>query len=187
MKYLIICLLSIFLVCPAYGQTPPVGTSDGGLGLTTPGASGSTPVSDGSIWTNGTPAIKTTYTTITSAEILGMFATPKQIAPAPGAGKMIIPRSLILVSGTGTNYAGGGNITLNYAGPINTPFNATLNSSMLTSTRRYAIRYFVLLSAPTAVSNAENKAMVLTNLTGAFTTGTFDMVAAFRYWEVAVP
>src|SRR4051812_35669806 len=42
-------------------------------------------------------AIQTVKVSLTSAEILALFTTPKQLIPAPGAGKMLVPLSYFYV------------------------------------------------------------------------------------------
>jgi len=61
------------------------------------------------------PHIYYQKTTLSSADILALNTVPKEIVPAPGAGKMILPISILAVAkNTATAYTGGGNISVGY-------------------------------------------------------------------------
>ena len=53
---------------------------------------------------------------LTAAETLALNTTAITIAPAPGAGKVLVPREFILSKGAGTVGAAGGNVTVRYVG-----------------------------------------------------------------------
>src|SRR5262249_47448648 len=53
---------------------------------------------------------------LTSANILGMFGTPVTILAAPGAGKALVVRKILLAFTAGTQYASGGVVTFQYSG-----------------------------------------------------------------------
>ncbi len=54
------------------------------------------------------PALRSVRVTVTSAQLLALFATPKTVVAAPGAGRMIIFEGAVLYKPAGTAYAGVG-------------------------------------------------------------------------------
>lgn len=113
---------------------------------------------------------------LSSANILGMFASPVTIIAAPAAGKVIEVKDVQLtMNTTATAYASGGTVTLNYAGGaaiINTIPAAVVTAGAGTS---YTKR------DPIDVTAAAATAITITNGTGAFTTGTGTAIVDVWY------
>lgn len=121
---------------PGIPSAYPVPVSDGGTGATSltahdllvgngtstitglaPGTSGNVATSNGTNWTSAAPAtptvsVKQADRQLTALEIENWATTALTIVPAPGAGKAIIPISVTLSSGAGSNWTGGGFIQL---------------------------------------------------------------------------
>lgn len=114
---------------------------------------------------------------ITAAEIIAMFTTPKTLIAAPGLNKTIVVHKVMLrVTRTSTQFTGGGTVVANYAtGPvaaINTipAANITGAAGIIDASR-----------AGIDAANVENDAIVLTNATAVFATGTGTAVAHIWY------
>lgn len=122
--------------------------------------------------------VQTITVPLTSAQLLGMNATPVELIPAPGAGKVIIiDNVLFTMTRTSTAYASGGTIVLNYAtGPV-AAIN-TIAASVLT-TAGAAVTQTVRDGIDAAA--VANDAIVITNGSGAFTTGTGTASVNIKY------
>lgn len=157
-------LLAVGLVSPASAATIKFKnnvTVSGTLGVTG-AATFTTPLTTESIDQN---LVKRAVVTLSSAQLLGMFAAPVTLIAAPGAGKTIVLEKAILTLSSGTAYASGGNISIKYASAADAT--AVLAAAVLTAG-----------TATTTIRNGAdgtasvNTALQLTNASGAFTTGT---------------
>lgn len=134
-------------------------------------------------WGSSLPSTATVN--LTSANITGMYATPVQVLPAPGAGKSY------LIFGFGINYTeataaytAGGNVTLQFgntahaaAGVVtNTIANTVFNSA--TNTLAYATGSGVIVTGTQAYVNT---AVYISNASGAFATGAGTAVLVIYY------
>lgn len=124
---------------------------------------------------------------LTAAQINGMYATPVQLLPAPGAGKLIIIDSIIWdVAFVSAQYAAGGAISAQYGNTIHgagpaasaTLAAATLNSVAASSFLGEAGSSTVLDVTKTA---SLNTAVFISNATAAFTTGDSTVNLYIRY------
>lgn len=111
---------------------------------------------------------------LTSAQILGMYATPVQIVAAPGVGRIVLP---IAYQGTythvATQYAAGGVIGLEYGNAANLAGPAASSTLAAATFNGYAAsNTFVLtVDATDTLANIANQGLFLSNQTAAFTTG----------------
>lgn len=125
-----------------------------------------------------TPALLETVSknitvSLSSANILGMYATPVTVIPAPGAGKVILIDNVLLShTHSGITYTGGGTTRLQYTGAtdnlLTTGFSSVLNQASDSLEYCVATRN-TSYGSPTGM--AANTAVQITNATGAFATG----------------
>ena len=107
---------------------------------------------------------------LTSANILGMNATPVVLLPAPGAGKSIVVDYIMFrMIATATAYASGGVVTIGYVGGA-----AVCNTfaASIINTAGPATVDTILVVGTTNITCTQNAGIQITNATGAFTTGT---------------
>lgn len=105
---------------------------------------------------------------ISAANIVAMYATPVEVIPAPGAGKVIEVLSAILIYDYATAaYTGGGVVTLTYgsSGATITSNIAAANAFAATGDKVYPLGTLV---ATGGISMPVNTSVVITNGTGAF-------------------
>jgi hypothetical protein len=108
---------------------------------------------------------------LTSANLLAMNGTPVTVIAAKGEGTAIRIKSCTAIfDSTGTTYANGGVIYLSYSGAATTPITNNLAASFLTAGDKvYSLN---ALTAASGYSLWSNSAVVITNDTAAFITGT---------------
>lgn len=123
---------------------------------------------------------------LTSANILGMSATPIQVVPAPGAGKtLVVERISVRITRTATAYASGGVGILQYGnaatGAGTNAADSTIAASFFTGAAGVSetIRSGAILTDQgTAL---QNLGIFISNQTGAFTTGTGTLTVDVWY------
>lgn len=118
--------------------------------------------------------------TLTSAQVLAMFATPVQILPAPGANLVyhVMGPISIQVKPGGTQFASGGVVTLVYHGGSINPHSSSIAAATINS----ATASNNLLPVPSAVIQPpSNTGIDITCATGAFTSGTGSVVVTIRF------
>ena len=103
---------------------------------------------------------------VTAAELIAMNATPKEILPAPGAGKTIVLLGAVLSYTGGDVFTGGGTITLNMGAVAQTGTVAA--ATLTTNGASSSINRMV----PVGAISVANTALTLTNGTAAFAAGT---------------
>lgn len=127
--------------------------------------------------------------TITSAELLALFATPKQVVAAPGANKAIIFEGAVLHKPAGTAYAGIGateDLAFVYTNGAGLDVGVVETTGFLdqaTAQTRYCKAQTGALAAGT-VSDfvpAANAALMLCLLVGEIITGTSDLLVRVYY------
>jgi hypothetical protein len=119
-------------------------------------------------------------TTLSSAQILALNATPVTIVPAPGASKAIVVESIAFkMIASATAYASGGVVTFQYAGGAVVTSAASLAAALVTAGAGTVSTSLIGLA--TALTNTANTAITITNATGAFTTGTGTAVVTTRF------
>lgn len=124
--------------------------------------------------------IKNIVIDVSSAEILGLSATPKTLIAAPGANKVIVIYTVAFhaIYG-GTAYAAGGDLNLRYIGESDALLSAVVDVNILRGTvDRTAI------AVPTAVNYSNvlpNEGVELYQEGTAFTTGNGTLKVSIAY------
>lgn len=123
------------------------------------------------------PGVTHKQVSVTAAELIAMYTTPKLILAAPGTGKTIaVVKAIVKVTGTATQFTGGGAAIIQYHSTANgagtnacdsTIAAASINGAtgLVTFTRNGA----VLSDTSNALSN---KGLYLSNATAVFAAGT---------------
>jgi hypothetical protein len=107
---------------------------------------------------------------LTTANILGMFATPVVLIPAPGAGKSIVVDYILFrMIATATSFASGGVVTIGYNGGAAVA--NTLAAAIINAAGPGTVDTLVVTGASN-ITATQNAAVQISNATGAFTTGT---------------
>lgn len=112
---------------------------------------------------------KKVLVSLTSANLLAMYATPITVLAAPGAGKAIRIKSCVgIFDSTATTYANGGVVYLSYNNT--TPITNNVAATFLTA----GDKVFQLnpLNAAGGINTLVDTAVTITNDTAAFITGT---------------
>lgn len=121
---------------------------------------------------------------LSSANILGMFATPIEVIPAPGANKLIILESCVFkLTYNSVQYTGGGTVALRQGSNGNNLIlsvitNTFVNGSVDTINQSNA--------TSSGVSRASNDNIVITNTIGAFMNGNSTATLYIRYHIVDI-
>jgi hypothetical protein len=124
--------------------------------------------------------------TISSAELLALNATPKELVPAPGAGFALVLDSVVAYKAAGTAYAGiaaGEDISIRYTDGSGTELaeiEATGFLDQATAQTRFAYP-FRAASGISSVTPTANAALVAHMLTGEITTGDSDLKMRVYY------
>lgn len=132
--------------------------------------------------------IKYVDVTVSSAELLALNATPKEIVAAPGAGLAVLLESIALHKPAGTAYAGiaaGEDLAVKYtdsAGAVQATIETTGFLDQATAQSRHATAY----RAASGVNSftPTNTPLVLQMLTGEITTGTSALLLRVYYRTV---
>jgi hypothetical protein len=112
--------------------------------------------------------------TLTSAQILALFTTAVTLVPAPGAGLMICPETIIirLLGGTAYTDGGGGAVSFN-VGTMTTALAAnTIFTGPTAGQRSQQIVAFAGTSTAANPPTNENAALTINKATGNFAAGT---------------
>ena len=120
---------------------------------------------------------------LTAAQILGMYAAPIQLLPAPGAGAMIVVDAMeLLLNYNSAAYAAGGPVAAQYgstvhgAGPLAT--NAEEASDFaVTASNTYLFNRASGNASNLPWSTSANEGIYLSNSSAAFTTGNSPIIA----------
>lgn len=136
-------------------------------------------------WTNAGTGGGATVT-ITSAQLLALFATPQTLVAAPGANKAIIFDGALLYKPAGTAYAGiaaGEDLSFKYtdaSGLEVAECEATGFLDQATAQTRW-VNAFRAASGISSITPVANAALVLHMLTGEITTGDSDLLLQVHY------
>jgi hypothetical protein len=117
---------------------------------------------------------------LSAADILGMNATPVTLIPAPGAGKIIIvDRILLKMVRTSTQFASGGAVEYRYTNGSGAKVTADMSATLVTGAAGTA--YASCAGVVTELTPVANAAVVITNASAAFTTGTGTGVVTINF------
>ncbi len=143
-----------------------------------------------SVWGNNSLIQSVTTTTLTNAQLLGMYATPVLLIPAQGAGTMILLDKMVvdyhyLTAST----ASGGAIQAQYGATVDGAGPAA-SASIAAATLNGFAGNAIMTVGSVAVSQldaaVENVGIYLSNATGAFTTGAGSAIV-YSYYRVISP
>lgn len=110
---------------------------------------------------------------VTSANILAMFATPVTIIAAPPVGYAIVVNNVMWqMTRSATAYVSGGVVSLVYTGGAVSPHSGTVPASVITGGAGVVLNQNGPVSAANGIVVPTNTGIDITNATGAFTTGT---------------
>ncbi len=129
-----------------------------------------------------TTGTQTKTVNVSSAEILALHTTPKELIPAPGAGKVIVVSSAVFSLDAGTQYAGGSTVDVNYGSDTTAlvlPFQNMQNAT--DAVGRGATNDSNLDITPGINQNVELK-----NNGSAFTTGTGTLKVFITYQTITL-
>jgi len=113
--------------------------------------------------------------TVSSAELLALRATPKTIVSAPGAGKMVVFHSALVIADNGTAYVVSTNDMAFRHGTAGDIVSQTIDTAGLLDSTSDIVSYVAADATDTKSPKAdvENTALTLHNTgAGEFTTGT---------------
>lgn len=121
--------------------------------------------------------------TVSSAELLALYATPKELVAAPGAGyALVLDSATLFLDYTGTAYAGiaaGEDLTIKYTNAAGATL-ATVEATGFLDATADALR-FVLPTTTAAFTPVANAALVLHMLTGEIITGNSPLKVQINY------
>lgn len=141
----------------------------------------------------GVVSLATTYLTyatvaISAAQFNGAYASPFTLVAAPGANKLLVlERAELVMTYNSAAFASGGTVAIQYdvtANGAGVAASTTLANTVFQATASAA---FPMNGATTATpfTTCVNKALCLSNITGAFTTGNSTFVAHLWYRTIA--
>jgi hypothetical protein len=116
---------------------------------------------------------------LSSSDVLGMFASPVLILPAPGAGLFYGIDYWAIVKGTGTDYADGDNLELIYTASA-AALSSIISRTVLTGTGEQ-IGGTGISNTAIPLASMVNSGISLTNINQAFTTGTAPVRCILKY------
>jgi hypothetical protein len=122
--------------------------------------------------------------TLSAANILGMFATPVAILPAPGANKLILVDLInFQMKPGGTQFAGGGVVTFVYTGGAINPHSSNIPAATVNSASG---SNNVLPPVTAVIQPPTNTGISITNATGAFTTGNGTAIVTIWFQTITL-
>ena len=122
---------------------------------------------------------------LSSADILGMNASPVTLIPAQGAGTIILVESILLkMVTTSTQYANGGAVEFRYTNGSGAKVSADIAAAVITATA--GTSYTSVAGVTTSLTPVANSPLVITNATAAFITGTGTGTLYIRFRVVNV-
>jgi hypothetical protein len=127
-------------------------------------------------------------TTITSAQLLALNATPQIIVPAPGAGLAVLVNRVMLSKAAGTAYAGiavGEDLVAKYTNGAGAQVSSVIETTgfldQATAQSRYVGPPGAVTTAAADVAPVANAAVVMHLLVGEITTGNSDLLVWVDY------
>lgn len=134
-----------------------------------------TPKGTGQVSLGGDGAPKYAEVAVSSAELLDLADTPKELVAAPGAGKaLIFHHAVLLLDATATAYAeSADNLVIKYENEAGDSVSQVIEmTNFIDQTTDQMTVALPVIDPIVAKAVAENKALVLVNPDGDFTTGT---------------
>jgi hypothetical protein len=120
---------------------------------------------------------------LTSAEILALFTTPKVLVAAPGAGKVIMPlRILINMVYNSATYA----TNTNLIAGLNTVFQTTLTGALGFSTNQLATYTLITAAGTSTPATSTNVSFTLSAATGNPTAGNSPLDVYLTYTVITL-
>lgn len=108
---------------------------------------------------------------LSSANILGMNATPVTLIPAPGPGRVIVVNDIHLqMTTTSTQYANGGAVEFRYTNGSGQKVSADIAAAVITAAA--GTSYTKVLGIEASITPVSNSLICITNATASFITGT---------------
>lgn len=133
----------------------------------------------GTLTQNGIVKQSTTVS-LTAAQINGMNVTPVTLVAAPGAGKVVIVDCVTLkMTTTATAFANGGALEIRYTNGSGTKVTADIAAAVVTAGAGTSFTNVRGIEA--SLTGTANAAVVLTNATAPFITGTGTAVITIEY------
>lgn len=133
-------------------------------------------------WFNFTP-IQGTFEVqkaLSAADIIAMRTTPVALVPAPGANNLIIVEDIVFkMVRTATAFTGGGAVEFRYTDGAGAKVTADVSAILVTGAAGTA--YSNVAGVTTELTPVANAAIVITNATAAFATGTGTGVVSVKY------
>lgn len=129
-------------------------------------------------------ALRRELVTVSSAELLALFTTPKTIVAAPGTSFAVFPVRAKIFKPAGTAYASVQDLSFKYTGAAGAEVLKITGAGFLdqaTAQVRFGLPNFTVAMTPVA-----NAVMTLHSLTGNPTTGTSVLQVEFFYTLVRV-
>lgn len=117
---------------------------------------------------------------LSSAQILALNATPVELVPAPGSGKVVIVRGITLkMVATATAYANGGALEFRYTNASGAKVTADIAAAVVTAGA--GTSYTSVAGVTTSLTNVVNSPIVVNNATAPFITGTGTAVVGISF------
>jgi predicted RecA/RadA family phage recombinase len=170
-------------VCDNGGSGTLIGTAVGAAA--NPSSTGTVRLNGGYYPALGESVIRSVDVTITSAQLLALNATARQVIAAPGASKAIIPIGIVAYKAAGTAYAGiagGEDLSFKYTNSSGAEVAQMETTGFLDQTTAQTRYGYPNTTNVTPVANA---ALVVHMLSGEITTGDSDL--KFRIYYRVVP
>jgi hypothetical protein len=124
--------------------------------------------------------LRTVQVALSSANILAMNGAPVSLIAAPGAGKVIVVDHILLkMVTTATGYANGGAVEFRYTDGSGAKVTADIAAAVITAGA--GTSYTAVRGVVTSLTPVANAAVVVTNATAAFITGTGAGVLTIKY------
>jgi len=119
---------------------------------------------------------------LNTAAITGMFATPVELIPAPGANKFIVVEAVVIdYTYGGTAFTGGGTISFVY-GTSGSNASGTMGGALFTTGTTDRLGWSIANGNNSNTrTSVVNQAVNITNATGAFATGNGSAVVKLVY------
>lgn len=108
---------------------------------------------------------------LAAADIIAMRTTPVSLIPAPGSGRIIVVDHItVKMVRTSTQFANGGAVEVRYTNGSGAKVSADVSATLVTGAAGTA--YAAVRGVVTELTPVANAAVVITNATAAFDTGT---------------